>query len=458
MTSHTLRDHVLPEQKPGDSPLALLRDNPAPTGPAIGKAMREPVSHVPLASIIIPVYNDEKHVARAIESALNQTMREIEVIVVDDGSTDGTSEVLKRYESRIKIIRQENKGVATARNAGFRASGGQYISFLDSDDIIMPNKTELQVAGLESNAEAGLCYGAWQDVDSRDGRIMRSWRICPGLADRNTGPFPPTFPTHGFLVRRGWLATLGGYDETLGWAEDSDLRFRLWAAGCRFLSHSDLVAKSMVRVGSLSSRIAQHALAHLRVAERHFAAMGEAIPDAVRNEYRAQTMLRAGAGHLREGRLSDAKDALEEACEYDLGLVTKVHSWRRALRFLDPSFPLEHRGVSADWGRAWRTVCTVIDGIRLGHNVRQPEKKKRRIRSAVALAISERALSEGAPCSARLWVLHSIVACRVGLDGDYPWRRAFKILIGRNLAQMATAVLRRARRLRPRMGSSEVEQ
>ena len=114
-----------------------------------------------LVSIIVPVFNCETFIAEAIESALAQTYRTIEVIVVNDGSTDGTLSVLQGFGDQIKVIDQANGGPPKARNAGLAAAKGEYIAFLDADDVWLPGKVAAQVAHLEANPDVGTCYFSW---------------------------------------------------------------------------------------------------------------------------------------------------------------------------------------------------------------------------------------------------------------------------------------------------------
>ncbi|MEP7310944.1 MAG: glycosyltransferase family 2 protein [Pseudomonadota bacterium] len=129
--------------------------------------------HPELVTAIVPSYNRADVVCRAIDSALNQTYAEIEVIVVDDGSTDETPELVRRkYADRpnVRYLRVENGGVSRARNIGIAAATGAYIAFLDSDDIWLPWKIELQVRCLELLPEAGMI---WTDMDAiDDGEMM----------------------------------------------------------------------------------------------------------------------------------------------------------------------------------------------------------------------------------------------------------------------------------------------
>lgn len=113
-------------------------------------------------SVIIPAYNAERYVARAIDSALQQTLRDTEVIVVDDGSTDRTSEILARYEGRIRVIRQANGGTAQASNNAVSVASGLWIAFLDADDEWLPTKLQKQIeycANYKISHTDSICFG-----------------------------------------------------------------------------------------------------------------------------------------------------------------------------------------------------------------------------------------------------------------------------------------------------------
>ena len=122
-----------------------------------------------LVSVIIPVYNCERFVAQALESTLNQTYPNIEIIVVDDGSTDNTPRILDGYQDRdnVAIVHHENsvnKGVSYSRQLGIGFSQGEYIAFLDADDIFMPKKIGVQLDLLRNNPDAILCHSAIEPV------------------------------------------------------------------------------------------------------------------------------------------------------------------------------------------------------------------------------------------------------------------------------------------------------
>ncbi len=116
-----------------------------------------------LVSCVVPVYNGEKFLGEAIDSIQAQTYRPIEIIVIDDGSTDGTAQVIERYRDRIKSARQENAGAPTARNHGVRLAGGEFVAFLDADDLWHERKLELQIELLTARPEIGYCLAYMQN-------------------------------------------------------------------------------------------------------------------------------------------------------------------------------------------------------------------------------------------------------------------------------------------------------
>ena len=165
---------------------------------------RGPVSS--RVSVIMPAYNAVGSIARSIDSVLAQTHRELELLIVDDGSTDGTTALIARYakgDARVRpILQARNAGVAAARNAGIAAASGVYIAFLDSDDWWHPRKLELSLAQMQS-AGARISYSAYQRV-SEDGRVLSHVN-------------PPASLTHADMLRSNFIGNLTGvYERSLG--------------------------------------------------------------------------------------------------------------------------------------------------------------------------------------------------------------------------------------------------
>jgi len=193
----------------------------------------------PLVSVIIPTYNRSRFLGEALDSALNQTYKGMEILVVDDGSTDGTSQLVRKYGPRIRYIYQERSERSSARNRGVRESCGDYIAFLDSDDIWLPEKLERQVKVLNDNEEIGVVYTGVQFIDE-DGRAYEG-KICWAALQRKRQRLYEDLMTRNVisgsassvLLRRECMETAGPFDEAMNACEDLDLWRRL-AANFRF--------------------------------------------------------------------------------------------------------------------------------------------------------------------------------------------------------------------------------
>nr|WP_298151456.1 glycosyltransferase [uncultured Pseudoxanthomonas sp.] len=189
-------------------------------------------------SVIIPTYNRRALVPRAIDSVLAQTRAVEEIIVVDDGSTDGTGDMLReRYGDRVRHVWQPNAGVSAARNHGMRLARGRYLALLDSDDEWMPEKTALQAAFLDARPEFGMvvCDVERIDGDYRHIDVFRRREVIreDGWALRWLLHNPALIPA-SVMLRRQVVEQLGGFDEALHTAEDLEFHLRVarhWPIG-----------------------------------------------------------------------------------------------------------------------------------------------------------------------------------------------------------------------------------
>lgn len=182
---------------------------------------------MPTISVIIPTYNRAAVVTEAIDSVLAQTFRDFEVLVIDDGSTDDTRARLVAYGERIRLICQENHGVSHARNVGIRAARGQYIALLDSDDLWLPKKLDMQIAVMEAQPDIPLCHT--EEIWIRRGvRVnqMKKHQKHGGYIFPNCLPFCVISPS-SVLIRRALFDSVGLFDEALPACEDYDLWLRV---------------------------------------------------------------------------------------------------------------------------------------------------------------------------------------------------------------------------------------
>jgi glycosyltransferase involved in cell wall biosynthesis len=192
-------------------------------------------------SVVIPTYNYARFLGEAIQSVLDQTYKDLEIIVVDDGSTDNTGEVVSSFtDARVKYLRQENRGVAAAQNTGIKASHGEYISILGSDDLYLPQNLEDKVKVLDSHPDIGLVYSDAYLLDKNTGTTLgKLWRSPKGPhpwfdPDRATRqPLKEILYRGCFIMpqasmmRRQVFAKVGYFDESLPTYEDWDLIIRI---------------------------------------------------------------------------------------------------------------------------------------------------------------------------------------------------------------------------------------
>jgi len=181
----------------------------------------------PLVSVVIPTYNRCDRLTGAIESVLQQTYAPLELIVIDDGSTDGTADLLKGYGDGIRVIRQENRGVSGARNTGIRAAKGGLIALLDSDDQWLPKKLEHQVAYFQASPRAMVCQT--EEIWIRGGKRVNPkyrHRKFSGMIFEKTLPLCLVSPS-AVMMRASLFQEVGLFDEDLPACEDYDLWLRI---------------------------------------------------------------------------------------------------------------------------------------------------------------------------------------------------------------------------------------
>ncbi len=180
-------------------------------------------------SVVIPTYNCAAYLPTCLEGVFAQTWRDLEVIVVDDGSTDGTGDALRPWMEKIRCIRQANAGVAAARNAGICSSSGPLVAFLDADDLWAERKLELEVAALTAEPGAGLVCSDFS-IEHADGTVLDSYFRQRGGYE--TGRvFSPLVRscfifTSTVIMRRSLIDTLGGFNESIGWGDDYNMWLR----------------------------------------------------------------------------------------------------------------------------------------------------------------------------------------------------------------------------------------
>lgn len=205
-----------------------------------------------LVSIIIPCYNNEKYVAYAIESALKQTWQNIEVIVVDDGSTDRSINVINSFKNDVKIVQQVNSGASAARNNGFKHAKGSYINYFDSDDLMCRHKIEKSLSAFDNNTDIIICDKII--FSEKNENINKKWKydiryrkeIQKNRKKWNgknliLSTLTYSITTNASLIKRSVIESNGGFDERLSNQDDMEFYYRMAINGVRIKKIEDVM-------------------------------------------------------------------------------------------------------------------------------------------------------------------------------------------------------------------------
>ena len=261
----------------------------------------------PLVSAVIPTYNNGPLVTEAVESALAQTYSNKEVIVVDDGSTDDTISRLNKFGSDITVIRQEHAGPPVARNAGIRASRGEFVAFLDSDDLWMPEKMARCLPPFERNPRVGVVYTAVRITEMESGLqyLLPQYTLSGNMA-RKLFLECHGVNTSTLMARRSLLDEVGMFDEELFRAQDWDLMIRM-AEAADYAHVDEVLTERRLHSRSLSVTHANlYADYNLRVIRKALARRPDLYED-IGNDSLSRAHFRFGMGHYAEFHMAEAR-------------------------------------------------------------------------------------------------------------------------------------------------------
>ncbi len=232
----------------------------------------------PIISVIIPVYNGEKTIKQTIESVLNQTFSNFELIVVNDGSQDSTLKIVSNIQDpRIKIFSYSNAGLSATRNRGISLASGEYISFIDADDVWTRDKLQAQLEALQENPYAAVAY-SWTDHIDESGKFFRAGPHFTFIGDVYARLLLIDFIGNGSnpLIRAQAFVEVGRFDESLPAVEDWDMWLRL-AARYHFVVVPSPQVLYRIFVNSMSFNVRGMEKSSLRVIERAVAQAPESV-------------------------------------------------------------------------------------------------------------------------------------------------------------------------------------
>jgi glycosyltransferase involved in cell wall biosynthesis len=227
---------------------------------------------LPKVSVVIPSYNQAGFLAEAVQSVLDQTYSNFEVIVINDASTDNTDEVMSRFnDPRIKyIVHKENRYAAAARNTGIRAASGELISFLDADDIFHPEKLQVQVAFLDGNPATGLTYNSRIEIDETG--LPLSIVKTPPVATLSDLVMDYPYAPSEVVMRKDWAFRVGLFDESYVFhGEDPDFHMRLALQGCKMEGVDRVLNYRRFHTGRVFHNLAGVVAGEIRAFENTFA-------------------------------------------------------------------------------------------------------------------------------------------------------------------------------------------
>jgi glycosyltransferase involved in cell wall biosynthesis len=203
-------------------------------------------SGAPLVSVIMAAYNAAEHIGEALESVPAQQWRPLEVVVVDDGSTDATAEIVRGY-SEVVYVHQENQGPSAARNAAVERSSGEFVANFDSDDLLPPTRIGDQAGYLLAHPEVGAVFGRQEWMNAPE------WMARDSVYGDVDG-----IPLSSVMFRRNVFFELGGYDTSFVHGEDMDLLMRMRERGIEYRVISEIVLYRRYQPSSLTGGRAPH--------------------------------------------------------------------------------------------------------------------------------------------------------------------------------------------------------
>jgi glycosyltransferase involved in cell wall biosynthesis len=267
----------------------------------------------PAVSVVIPTFKHRDFILHTLDSVFKQTMRDYEVVVVNDGSPDDTHEILRPLieTNRVRYFQQTNQGPSEARNHGIREARGRYIALLDDDDIWPPDKLEWQVGFLDEHPDVGVVGGTLQIVDDR-GAEIRKGRHHSAITHQTLFAGNPFHSPGQTLIRATILAQLGGMNVAIWGADDWDLWFRI-AREFKIVMQDRLALYYRVHAGNASKQSARLLRGCCATIERHL----RDEPAVERNRFRAQShgaiysglgsdLVTSAKGQLRSGSIISA--------------------------------------------------------------------------------------------------------------------------------------------------------
>ncbi|MEG4420425.1 glycosyltransferase [Microcoleus sp. LAD1_D5] len=321
------------------------------------------VNRTPLISVIIPAYNGDRYIVQAVESALCQTFTDLEIIVVDDGSTDSTQQVLQSYFDRIRYIYQENQGVGVARNLACQLAQGEFLAFLDADDYFLPSKLEKQLACFDADPTLDMVQTGWLIVDEtgREISAVKPWQQASKLDLESFILYKCVRPS-AMMLRRKWWKKLGGFDSQFPLAEDLDFALRLALKGCKAVWLEETLTCYRQHNSNLMSS-GFRLMRNIEIVMKQFFDRPD-LPQSIRqlkNPERYQCLKWLAWRMYRDGHLAEMAQCLEESLQCTPFSPTKtVLNWLESFQMASEEYGENFDAYSLSKLAEWQEIILMV--------------------------------------------------------------------------------------------------
>ncbi|MEG4499663.1 glycosyltransferase [Microcoleus sp. F10-C6] len=313
-------------------------------------------------SVIIPTYNCDCYILRAVESASDQTYQDWEIIVVDDGSTDNTRQILEPYFDVIQYVYQENQGAAIARNRGCELAKGEFLAFLDSDDFFLPEKLEKQIACFDADPRLDLVQTGWLIVDKKDAGIygVKPWQEAPKL-DLESLVLYKSVRLSAMMLRREWWERLGGFDPRFPPTEDLDFVLRLALKGCKSVWLKEILTCYRQHDSNLMSGGSQ-VMKNMEIMMDKFFARPD-LPQHIRElkgAERYRCLVSIAWRMYRDGCLAEMVECLEKSLHYTPFTGTEtVFQWLESFKNFSQEYGIEFDAYALTTLKEWQDIVVL---------------------------------------------------------------------------------------------------
>jgi glycosyltransferase involved in cell wall biosynthesis len=389
---------------------------------------------IPLISVIIPTYNTAKYLIETLECALNQSWANKEIILVNDGSTDNTLSLLKPYMAKINYIYQENRGLGAARNTGLKAAKGDFVVFLDADDLLSPNFLEVMLKSIRERPGVDILYCWWSFIDE-SGHLLPEPGRYTGQGDLfQAYVISNRFPVMAALTPKYCIDCAGGFDENKLISEDWDFWLRVSQKGYKFDFLSEVLVYYRFHGSNMTLNIERSHQRYTAVLDKLY--LSKHLPDKImelKPTAYSQIFLTKALYYTSQGEYTKALVPLKEAVQIWPELICQKETY---YRLACAEQPPGYRDTS--WFRDLPKMEKQINGwlesiFTEPALVEQLTGYKKTARAKRDIALAELYYQSGKGAKARQLLLQAVVILPAEIRNQQSVNLLIRSVLGKNL-------------------------